>query len=104
MIERVIENWLTNSDERGFQIPYCQTLSLLGHRIIYISQHTAFEQGKDIVSVSEDGKICAFQLKSGDISQNRWRKEVRPEVEELLDIPINNPSIDKTIGHQSALV
>jgi hypothetical protein len=103
MIERVIENWLINSDERGYQIPFCQLLSLSGHKIIHVSTHGPFEQGKDIIAIDASGIPCAFQLKAGDISLDRWRK-IRPEAEELLDIPINHPSIDKTIPHKAFLV
>jgi hypothetical protein len=103
MIERVIENWLINSDERGYQIPFCQLLNLKNYKIVHVSTHGPFEQGKDIIALDSEGKPCAFQLKAGDISLDRWRK-IRPEVEELLDIPINHPSIDKTIPHKAILV
>jgi len=103
MIERVIENWLNNSDERGYQIPFCQLLSLRGYKIVHVSTHGPFEQGKDIIAIAPDGIPCAFQLKTGDISLDRWRK-IRPEIEELLDIPIAHPSVDKSIPHKSFLV
>jgi len=103
MIERVIENWLINSNERGYQIPFCQLLSLKGYKIVHVSTHGPFEQGKDIITIDPEGLPCAFQLKAGDISLDRWRK-IRPEVEELLDIPIIHPSVDKSIPHRSFLV
>jgi len=103
MIERVIENWLINSDERGYQIPFCQLLNLKGYKIVHISVHGPFEQGKDIIALDSHKNPCAFQLKAGDISLDRWRK-IRSEVEELLDIPINHPGIDKTIPHNAILV
>ena len=103
MLERVIENWLTNTDERGYQAPFCQLLTLKGYRVVHVSTHGPFEQGKDIIAVDPEGTPCAFQLKAGDVSLNRWR-EIRAEVEELLDIPISHPSIDKTIPHKSCFV
>ena len=103
MIERIIENWLINSDERGFQIPFCQLLSLKGYKLVHVSTHGPFEQGKDIIAFDPDGIPCAFQLKTGDISLDRWRS-IRPEIEELLDIPIIHPSVDKSIPHKSFFV
>lgn len=103
MIERAIENWLINSDERGYQIPFCQLLSLKGYKITHVSTHGPFEQGKDIIAISPEGMPCAFQLKAGGISLDRWRK-IRPEIEELLDIPIAHPSVDKSIPHKSFFV
>lgn len=103
MLERVIENWLTNTDERGYQIPFCQVLSLKGFKIVHISTHGPFEQGKDIIALDSEGVPCAFQLKAGDVSLDRWR-QIRPEIEELLDIPIIHPSIAKTVPHKSFFV
>lgn len=104
MIARVIENWLTRVDERGFQLPFCQLLASKGYRIVHNSIHGPFEQGKDIIAFDQDGQPCGLQLKVGDIDQNRWRHEVRPEIEELLDIPIHHPSIPKDRPHRSVLV
>jgi len=103
MIERVIENWLSNSDERGFQIPLGQLLSLQRYKIVHASTHGPFEQGKDIIAIDPTGIPCAIQLKAGDISLDRWRK-IWPEIDELIEIPINHPSIDKTIRHRAILI
>jgi hypothetical protein len=103
MLESVIENWLTNTDERGYQAPFCQLLTLKGYKVVHVSTHGPFEQGKDIIAIDSAGIPCAFQLKAGDISLSRWR-EIRPEVEELLDVPINHPSIDKTVPHKSYFI
>lgn len=103
MLERVIENWLTNTDERGYQIPFCQLLTLKGHKVVHVSTHGPFEQGKDILTIDPEGMPCAFQLKVGDIPLSRWRA-IRSEVDELLDIPINHPSITRKIHHKSYFV
>jgi len=103
MLERVIENWLTNTDERGYQIPFCQLLTLKGHKVIHVSTHGPFEQGKDILTIDPKGVPCAFQLKVGNIPLSRWRT-IRSEVDELLDIPINHPSIPQKTQHKSYFV
>src|SRR5215813_11836687 len=104
MLERVIENWLTSVLERDFQIPFCQLLALRGQRVVHVSPHGPFEQGKDVIAVDASGQAHAYQLKVGDITLQRWRDEVRAEVEELLDLPIVHPSIDKRLPHRSYLI
>ena len=61
------------------------------------------EQGKDIITLDENGKPCAFQLKGGDINGKVWR-EIKGEIEELVEIPINFPSISKDVPHRAVLV
>src|SRR5437899_961870 len=104
MLERVVENWLSKTKERSLQLAYCQVLAHRGERIVYISPHGPFEQGKDVVSLSVDGTPHAYQLKVGDVTLGRWRTEVWPEVEERLDIPIKHPAVDKAVPHRSWLV
>ena len=68
MLERLIENWLTNVNELGYQIPLCQLLCSEGHSILYVSRHSQGEHGVDILSRNLDGDVYAFQLKGGDIT------------------------------------
>jgi hypothetical protein len=103
MIERIIENWLNNTDERGYQHAFCQLLSSQGHKIIQRPRHGPFEQGKDIVTISADGVPHAYQLKARDISLGRFRSEVLPELSALY-LPIKHPSIDGKKPHKSFLV
>lgn len=103
MIERAIENWLTKTNERNFKIPFCQALAREGHTLIYISSDRPMEQGKDLITVAPNGDICAYQLKTGDIGVNQWRA-VRPQIDELIQIPIVHPNIDKTKPYKSFLV
>lgn len=103
MIERVIENWLTNTNEIGYQVPFCQYLVSEGYILQHLSSHGQMEQGKDITSIDAKGIPCAFQLKSGDIDLPEWRK-IKPEIDELVEIPINFPGVRKDIKHRSVLV
>ncbi len=103
MIEKAIENWLTNTNERNFLIPYCAVLSKLGHKVIYVSSNVQMEQGKDIITIDPNGEPCAFQLKSGKIDTAEWRA-IKGEVDELIELPIVHPSVDKTKVHKSFLV
>lgn len=99
-----IENWLDQTNELGYQFPFCQILLSEGHVVVHNSKHNAFEQGKDIITINKEGKPCAYQLKGGNITLKRWREEVLPEIEELISLQIEHPSIDKSKGHISYLV
>lgn len=106
MIERVVENWLTNTNERGgYEIAFCQLLAFQGHRILHKSSHGPMEQGKDIITIAPDGVPCAYQLKAeGDITLNAWRK-IKGEIDELIEIPIQHPSIANDFpNHRAYLV
>jgi len=103
MIERAIENWLINTNERNYQTAFCQVLLHKGHKIIYVSSHRPMEQGKDIVTIDENGDSCAYQLKTGNIDLNKWRN-ILGEVKELIELPITHPSVDKIKIHKSFLV
>jgi hypothetical protein len=73
MIESAIANWLTKTNERNYQIPYCQVLLAKGQRVLYASTHRPMEQGKDIITVDDNGTYHAYQLKTGNIDQKTFR-------------------------------
>ena len=37
MIERVVENWLTSTNERGYEVPFCQLLLSQGYRMTILT-------------------------------------------------------------------
>jgi hypothetical protein len=103
-LEKTIEDWLTKTSELGYQLPFCQLLTSRGFRVVHISKHNAFEQGKDIIAVDAAGAPHGFQLKGGNISLSKWRDVVRAEVDELIELRIKHPSIDPAVPHKSYLV
>jgi hypothetical protein len=103
MLERAIENWLINVNERDYQVPYCQVLLHNGHKIIYISSHRSMEQGKDIVSIGPNGECYAYQLKTGNIDLTKWRG-IYGQIIELMELTFSHPDIDKSKTHKSFLV
>ena len=103
MIERVIENWLTNADERQYQVPFCQLLTAEGEKVLYISKHGQAEQGKDIITLGMDSVPRAYQLKAGGIKLSDWRS-FRGEVVELVEYPVNHPSLLRRTRHIPFLV
>jgi hypothetical protein len=80
-LEKTIENWLTKTNEIGYQLPFCQVLLGEEFSICHISKHNAFEQGKDIIAVDSNGDPHVFQLKRGNITSAKWRDEVKAEIE-----------------------
>jgi len=104
--EKIIENWLINASERGFQVPFDFSLLKKGHRVIHVSRHCAMELGKDVISQDNEGKIHAFQLKSKrKISLSDWRNEISKQVIDLVNLPVKHPSIlNQTGWHESYLV
>ena len=106
MIERVVENWLTNTTEKGFQLPFCHILAAEGHSVIHLTRHCPMEMGKDIIAVAPDGVPCAYQLKSpkGDrVTKSQWTNEIQNQTFELATTRIVHPSITSKKLHRSYL-
>jgi hypothetical protein len=61
------------------------------------------EQGKDLITKAPDGVPCAYQLKAGNINLETWR-DIQPQIQELVELPIAHPSINKDIPFRAYLV
>ena len=101
--ERVIENWLTRVNERSLEVPFSQLLAGEGHQIIHLSRHGPAEEGKDLITIANDNVPCAFQLKSGKITQAAW-EQIHPQIVRLVEYPIIHPSIDSNSPRRTYLV
>jgi len=86
-----------------YQIPFCQVLCLKGYKVLHLSSHGVTEHGKDIIAKDAKGIPCAFQLKTGDIPSSAWRR-IFGEITELVEYPIDHPSIDPSRMHRAILV
>lgn len=104
MLDRAIENWLTNASERSFQLPFCYMLQGRGHSIIHVSRHCGMELGKDVLTIDGDGVPCAFQLKGGNISLKKWKDEISSQVVDLIYGSLAHPAIGQRAHHRSFLV
>lgn len=106
MIEKLIENWLINVHELGYQIPFCEVLVSEKYTILHSQKGGRGEHGKDVVARDSSGQLFAFQLKGDDITLQRWRDEIRNQVEELVRLPVSVtvPSISKEEPHIPVLV
>lgn len=103
MDERLVEHWLTSVNELAYQIPFCEVLLAEGYEVLYVSTHGRGEHGKDVVARRDDGVLCSFQLKGGDLLLSEWRK-IRGEIEELVQLPIRVPGVDESEPHVPHLV
>lgn len=101
MIERIIENWLTNTNERFIRTAFCQLLINEGHDIKDI--HGNLEHGKDIISIDSTGTYNAYQLKKGNIDTDIWR-DIEPQINELIEYPIDHVGFDIEKKHTPYLV
>ena len=103
MIERIVENWLISTNERGYQIPFCQCLISEGYTLLEVSSHTQSEQGKDIVALDCKGRAFAYQLKTGLIDKKEWNK-IKSEIDDLIEIPIKHTSVKASVKPKCFLV
>jgi len=103
MIERAIENWLINTNEENYQLPFCHLLLNKGYQIIYISKHGPFERGKDIIAVNTEGENCAYQLKTRNIDTDDWR-EIKGEIDELVELIPRIPNFPGNTLHKCYIV
>ena len=71
MKERVVEDWLSRINERGYQAAFGQVLAAAGHKVLRIS-HGPYEHGKDVLSLAPNGEVHAHQLKDGNIGLKDW--------------------------------
>lgn len=92
MIERVIENWLDKSTEREYEFGFSQVLISKRYKIVSKSSHGPGEHGKDLVCADLAGRYHAFQLKTGNINLEYWRR-IRGEIVELIELPIEHPNV-----------
>jgi hypothetical protein len=103
VLERVIDDWLSKTNERSLEIPFCQLLNAEGHQVVHLSRHGPYEEGKDIISIAPDGTPCAFQLKSGKITLKVWERHL-DQIKRLVEIPIAHPSVRTNLPHRAFLV
>lgn len=100
VVRNFISDLLGKLNEKEFEIPFRSLLRSLGHSTIFErTRHGPGEHGKDIISlVDTDGVqlVNVFQLKIGSISTGRFRREVKPELEAMIQIPIQHPMVKGT--------
>ena len=91
MRERLLEDWLDKIGERGFEVPFSQSLVTKGHKILYMG-HSPIEHGKDIVTRDANGRLHAYQLKQGSVDLKVWER-IRPQVVALVETAAEHPNV-----------
>src|SRR6266545_783937 len=66
--EKLVEHWLTNVNELGYQIPFCEALLAHGYTILHVSRH-----GKTKCSVANISCTNASALRLKAVSMDQWR-------------------------------
>lgn len=103
MKERLVEDWLIKAGERGgLDVAFCQILLAKGFKILRAG-HSPTEVGKDIIAISPDKKIHAYQIKCGHIGLKDF-EAIQPQVTNLIEAAIIHPSIPRGAKHHSYLV
>ena len=99
-IRNLIDDLLKELNEKELEMPFRSLLMSLGHSTIFQrTRHGAGEHGKDIVSLHEkDGAqiVNVHQLKTRNISVGRFRIEVRPEFDPMIEVAVRHPMIKGT--------
>jgi hypothetical protein len=102
MRERIVEDWLSRINERGYQAAFGQILAANGDKVLRLS-HSPFEHGKDVLSVTSTGEVHAYQLKDGDIGLKEWDKGYA-QVCALVEILPVHPSLPAQYTYRPRLV
>ena len=93
MIERLIENWLASSGERGYEVPFAQLLASEGHRVIQGPVHHPLEHGKDILTFAANGELHAYQLKGPDLVNLGDFEKIQGQLLALAGTAITHPAV-----------
>lgn len=99
-IRTLIEDLLKELNEKELETPFRSLLRSLGHSTIFQrTHHGPGEHGKDIISLHNvDGvqTVNVFMLKTRDIPTSRFRIEVKPEFDPMIQVSIRHPMIKGT--------
>lgn len=106
MRQRLVADWLDKANERSYQGAFCLLLAAQGFRIVHNTRHSPIELGKDIVAISPDNVLHAFQLKGdpgGRLTVKGWASLV-PQVTMLCTHPWPKDEFDRAVAFQPVLV
>lgn len=94
MLERVVEGWLTSTTEIAFQVPFAQLLTTEGYSVLQGPAHHPFEHGKDIIARDPEGRLCVFQLKTGDINVTSL-EAIQGQIHAAVTAAVSYPGMDQ---------
>jgi hypothetical protein len=92
VIERVVEDWLHNVNELGYEDAFAHALLSKGHTILHKQEHGSLELRKDLITRDKDGIYHCYQLKGGNIAQGKWQ-QISGQIHSTVTSPIVHPNI-----------
>lgn len=103
MKERLVADWLTKAGERGgLDVAFCQVLLTQGCKILRAG-HSPTEAGKDIIAISPNGELRAYQVKSGNVDHGVFN-EIKSQVTDLVEVAVQHPNVRRGSMHRPYLV
>lgn len=103
MQERLVADWLNKAGERGgIDVAFCQVLLARGCRILQ-ARHSPTENGKDIITMEPARRLCAYQMKAGDMDLAEFEKH-QPQITALVETAVLHPSVRPGTQHYPFLV
>ena len=102
MKERLVDDWLTRINERGYQTAFGQVLAAQGFRVLRIG-HSAYEHGKDVLAIAPNGEIHCYQLKDGDIDIAKFERDFG-QISALVQARPSHPSLPSDYVYRPFLV
>jgi len=99
VIQRLLEFWLNNIGERGYQGPFLQMLVAAGYTVLHSTRHMPIEFGKDVIALDPQGRLTAFQLKGkpGGLFTHSDLREVQPQLLELSQYAVRFPGREPAV-------
>jgi hypothetical protein len=108
LIDNLLKEFLMSLNEAEFGIHFQALLRAMNYSSIdTITRHGPGEHGKDVVATARiEGTeyVFMFQLKVGEINVHRFRTEVRPQLESMLTVPVEHPSVKSDLPKKPVLV
>ena len=102
MKERLVDDWLTRINERGYQTAFGQVLAAQGFNILRIG-HSAYEHGKDVLAIAPNGEAHCYQLKDGDIDIDTFERYFG-QISALIQARPSHPSLPAEYIYRAFLV
>jgi hypothetical protein len=102
MKERLVDDWLTRINERGYQTAFGQVLAAQGFRILR-NGHSAYEHAKDVLAIATNEEVHCYQLKDGNIDIDAFERDFG-QISALVQARPSHPSLPADYVYRAFLV
>jgi hypothetical protein len=100
MRDRLVDDWLSRINERGYQAAFGQILLAQGFEVLRIG-HSPYEHGKDVLAIAPTGEVHCFQLKGGNVGLNDLEME---QLATLVETRPEHPRLPSNFEYRVTLV